>query len=167
MRQNKAKSTAKVSVRESKMCLRETPSPASNIYFVFLLLFALFELLFYIVSLILDVPTEFVTLIYVLSPFFTILCVNYYVCCVFLIVVHSQRNPLNLRQLGLCVERLNELVALSVRLRLRACRAERPVFEPNHHFLVAHPTSYWISSLPCSFYQLPIQVGTMEPVKMR
>lgn len=93
MRQNKAKSTAKVSVRESKMCLRErrpeTLSPASNIYFVFLLLFALFELLFYIVSLILDVPTEFVTLIYKLcfkpvlyNPMCELLG---YVCCVFLI----------------------------------------------------------------------------------
>lgn len=88
MRQNKAKSTAKVSVRESKMC-PETPSPASNIYFVFLLLFALFERLFYIVSLILDVPTEFVTLIYKLcfkpvlyNPMCELLV---YVCCVFLI----------------------------------------------------------------------------------
>lgn len=66
--QNEAKSAAKVSVRESKMCRGEgrcpqTPSPASNIYFVFLLLFALFfELvLFYIVSQILEVSAGFVT----------------------------------------------------------------------------------------------------------
>lgn len=95
MRQNKAKSTAKVSVRESKICPRErrpeTTSPASNIYFVFLLLFALFERLFYSVSLILDVPTEFVILIYKLCfkpVLYSPMCeLVVYVCCVFIELV--------------------------------------------------------------------------------